>query len=133
MDDVFAGRMAGPHARRTAQKTALQAWVDTIPALPATPGLDAAAVARGRPLFNDAQVACASCHAGTLLTNNTTVDVGTGQALQVPSLRGVSWRAPVHAQRLRGDARRPLRRRRVRRRRQARRDVDALDGRRWAT
>jgi len=26
--------------------------------------------------------------------NNTTIDVGTGQPLQVPSLRGVSWRAP---------------------------------------
>src|SRR5439155_1200658 len=40
-------------------------------------------------------LACATCHAGTLLTNNTTVDVGTGQPLQVPSLRGVSWRAPL--------------------------------------
>ena len=32
---------------------------------------------------------------GTLLTNNATVDVGTGAAFQVPSLRGVSWRAPL--------------------------------------
>jgi hypothetical protein len=29
-----------------------------------------------------------------LLTNNSTVDVGTGRPLQVPSLRGVQWRAP---------------------------------------
>jgi cytochrome c peroxidase len=28
------------------------------------------------------------------MTNNATVDVGTGHAMQVPSLRGVSWRAP---------------------------------------
>jgi cytochrome c peroxidase len=52
------------------------------------------AVARGQTLFNDPSVGCATCHAGSLMTNNATVDVGTGQALQVPSLRGVSWRAP---------------------------------------
>jgi hypothetical protein len=94
MDDVFSGRMAGP-SLSPAQKTSLQSWVDTIPAMPATAGLDPSAVTRGQALFNDAKVACATCHAGTLLTNNTTVDVGTGQALQVPSLRGVSWRAPL--------------------------------------
>jgi mono/diheme cytochrome c family protein len=93
MDDVFSGRMAGPMLSDD-QKTALQSWVDTIPAMPETAGLDAGAVDRGKTLFNDPKVACASCHAGTLLTNNATVDVGTGQALQVPSLRGVSWRAP---------------------------------------
>jgi outer membrane protein assembly factor BamB len=93
MDDVFVQRMAGPQLASN-QKTALQSWIDTIPALPKVRGLDAAAVARGQALFNDAKVACASCHAGTLLTNNTTIDVGTGLALQVPSLRGVSWRAP---------------------------------------
>jgi mono/diheme cytochrome c family protein len=93
MDDVFVQRMAGPQLASN-QKTALQSWIDTIPALPKTRGLDAAAVARGQALFNDAKVACSSCHAGSLLTNNTTVVVGTGLALQVPSLRGVSWRAP---------------------------------------
>jgi mono/diheme cytochrome c family protein len=93
MGDVFSGRMAGP-SLTTDQAMAVQAWVDTIPALPAMAGLDAAAVARGKTLFNDANVGCATCHAGTLLTNNATVDVGTGSALQVPSLRGVVWRGP---------------------------------------
>jgi mono/diheme cytochrome c family protein len=93
MGDVFSGRMAGP-ALSTEQAMAVQSWVDTIPALPAMAGLDAAAVARGKALFEDSKVACATCHAGTLLTNNTTIDVGTGGALQVPSLRGVVWRAP---------------------------------------
>jgi mono/diheme cytochrome c family protein len=93
MDDVFVGRMAGPQLVAE-QKAALQSWIDTIPALPKARGLDAAAVTRGQALFNDANVACATCHAGTLLTNNATVDVGTGLPLQVPSLRGVSWRAP---------------------------------------
>jgi hypothetical protein len=93
MDDVFVGRMAGPPVSAD-QKQALQTWIDTIPALPVTAGLDASAVARGNALFGDAAVACGTCHAGTLLTSNATVDVGTGRAFQVPSLRGVSWRAP---------------------------------------
>jgi mono/diheme cytochrome c family protein len=93
MDDVFSGRMAGP-LLSSDQKNALEAWVDTIPLMPQTAGLDSAAVARGSMIFNDASVGCSACHAGSLLTNNTTVDVGTGQAFQVPSLRSVSWRAP---------------------------------------
>ena len=35
-----------------------------------------------------------SCHNGGLLTNNTTVDVGTRGSFQVPALRGLTWRAP---------------------------------------
>jgi hypothetical protein len=93
MDDVFSGRMAGPMLSAD-QKTALQSWVDLIPAMPPTAGLDAAAVVRGSMLFNDPNLACSTCHAGSLLTNNATVDVGTGQPMQVPSLRGVSWRGP---------------------------------------
>jgi len=93
MDDVFSGRMAGPILTAD-QKAVLQAWIDTIPAMPPTAGLDASAVARGNALFADPVLGCATCHAGSLLTNNLTVDVGTGQPFQVPSLRGVSWRAP---------------------------------------
>jgi mono/diheme cytochrome c family protein len=93
MDDVFSGRMAGPLLSDD-QKSALQAWIDTVPAMPSLAGLDAAAVTRGKALFEDAKVGCASCHGGALLTNNMTVDVGTGRAFQVPSLRGVAWRAP---------------------------------------
>jgi mono/diheme cytochrome c family protein len=93
VDDVFTGRMAGP-VLPGEQISALQAWVDTIPPLPVVAGLDAAAVARGQALFDDSKIACASCHGGALLTNNATVDVGTGRAYQVSSLLGVSWRAP---------------------------------------
>jgi mono/diheme cytochrome c family protein len=93
MDDVFSRRMAGPPLAAD-QKMALETWIDTIPAMPATAGLDAGAVARGKAVFTDATVGCAACHAGALLTNNATADVGTGQPFQVPSLRGVSWRAP---------------------------------------
>jgi mono/diheme cytochrome c family protein len=92
--NVFEHRMAGP-ALADDQSFALRSWVNTIPAMPQRTIPDAAAVARGQALFHDAQnVGCVSCHAGTILTDNATVDVGTGGSFQVPSLRGVVWRAP---------------------------------------
>jgi mono/diheme cytochrome c family protein/DNA-binding beta-propeller fold protein YncE len=94
VDDVFVRRMAGPPLSAE-QKGALQGWIDTIPALPRQSGLDPAAVARGQAVFTDATVACSTCHMGARLTNNTSVDVGTGGLFQVPSLLGVSWRAPL--------------------------------------
>jgi len=93
VDDVFSGRMAGPLLSGDETK-ALAEWIDGIPLLPSTAGLDAAAVARGKALFDDSKTNCASCHSGALLTNNATVDVGTGRAFQVSSLRGLAWRDP---------------------------------------
>ncbi len=93
VDDVFVGRMGGPNLETT-QTSALLHWIDTIPTLPALTKAPADSVARGKVLFESASVACGSCHTGARLTNNMTVDVGTGRALQVPSLTGVGWRAP---------------------------------------
>ncbi|MEI8257298.1 MAG: c-type cytochrome, partial [Deltaproteobacteria bacterium] len=63
-------------------------------ALPLVPPGNAAAADRGRALFQDTTVACASCHVAPLFTNNASMDVGTGGTFQVPSLRGLRWRAP---------------------------------------
>jgi hypothetical protein len=93
VDDVFSGRMAGP-VLSVEQKSAIESWGETIAPLPAMAGLNAAELERGKALFEDARIGCSSCHTGPLLTNNTTMDVGTGRAFQVPSLRGVAWRAP---------------------------------------
>jgi mono/diheme cytochrome c family protein len=96
VDEVFVGRMSGPPLS-TEQSSALLGWLDSVPELPTvtpTAATAVAAVTRGKALFGDATVGCASCHAGATFTNSTTVDVGTGRALQVPSLRGVAWRAP---------------------------------------
>lgn len=91
--DVLTRRMGGP-ALDAPHVDALGAWLDTIPAArPTRPATDAAAV-RGRALF--AGVAgCVECHDGPTLTNDETLDVGTGGAFQVPSLLGVSQRLPV--------------------------------------
>jgi hypothetical protein len=94
MTDVFQGRMSGP-ALATDQIDGLMTWIDAQPRVPRAAPTDAAAVGRGRALFNDStRAACASCHSGATFTNNTTVDVGTGAAFQVPSLVGIGSRGP---------------------------------------
>lgn len=95
-NEVMTKRMVGPTLGAD-QVSALGRWLDGQPELPAPPR-DAAAAERGRALFNDAQVGCATCHSGPALTNNQLVDVGTGDRFKVPSLLGVAYRAPyLHA------------------------------------
>jgi cytochrome c peroxidase len=91
--EVMNGRMSGPELQ-SGHIDALADWIDTVPAWKSGATSNQAAVERGRQLFNDAKLACASCHVGAKLTNNTTVDVGTGNAFQVPSLVGLAYRAP---------------------------------------
>jgi hypothetical protein len=93
VDEVFVRRMGGPELQ-PAHVQALGAWIDTLrPNAPMRSAEDAAAV-RGKVLFDSTAVGCASCHSGALLTNNTTVDVGTGGMFQVPSLVGVAYHQP---------------------------------------
>jgi hypothetical protein len=91
--EVMTVRMSG-FRLTDEQVAAFGGWVDTISTWRPREMADAEAVERGRILFNDEQVGCASCHRGQVMTNNETVDVGTGAAFQVPSLIGVSRRAP---------------------------------------
>jgi mono/diheme cytochrome c family protein len=92
--NVYVQRMSGA-ALTTDQTAALSAWVNAIPAPPAPTWVDAAAAAAGRAIFERADVGCTACHNGTKMTNNATVDVGTGGAFQVPPLVGVGWRTPL--------------------------------------
>lgn len=92
--DVMQGRMAGPELTAD-QTTALAHYIDKLPAMPAANAAAGPTVERGKALFNDATVGCATCHSGTRFTNNQTVDVGSEDGyLQVPSLLGVWARAP---------------------------------------
>jgi mono/diheme cytochrome c family protein len=94
MADVFVGRMLGP-TLASDQADMLLTWIDSQPRPLRPAPADAAAVERGRALFNDPQRgACASCHSGARFTNSQTVDVGTGGAFQVPSLVGIGSRGP---------------------------------------
>ncbi|HKP63245.1 MAG TPA: cytochrome-c peroxidase [Polyangiales bacterium] len=92
-DEVFTGRMSG-FGLRPAEVQALASWIDRQPLLRVEAQADAA-VERGRELFESASVGCKDCHSGDAFTNNETTDVGTGLALQVPSLRNVSFRTPL--------------------------------------
>ncbi|MGK3968030.1 c-type cytochrome [Sorangium sp. So ce118] len=93
MREVLEKRMGGS-LPDLARLDAFAAWLDTIKALPRSKPANEDAVSRGEALFNDPTLACATCHSGEKLTNNQTVDVGTGKPFQVPSLRGLAARAP---------------------------------------
>jgi DNA-binding beta-propeller fold protein YncE len=85
----MSGEMLGPR-----KINAFAHWIDALPLVPTSPPADAEAAARGKALFDDAVVGCASCHSGDKLTNHENADVGTGKAFQVPSLVGVAHRGP---------------------------------------
>jgi mono/diheme cytochrome c family protein len=92
MEEVLVGRMGGVHQSQD-RAEALQSWLFALQPPPAPRAADDPAAVRGHALFvGEAQ--CGSCHAGAKLTDNKTVDVGTGEPLQVPSLVGVAYRAP---------------------------------------
>lgn len=93
MNEVFVKRMGGTQ-RDPRRARLLSRWMDSIPKLEHDAPLDMAAVERGKTIYNDAKVACASCHSGPKLTNNQFADVGTGKPFQVPTLMGVADRAP---------------------------------------
>jgi cytochrome c peroxidase len=91
--EVFVQRMGG--AQQTTERlNALGGWLFALhPSDPMRAANDPA-VMRGHELFNASEVGCNGCHSGAKLTNNQTVDVGTGEPLQVPSLVGIAYRAP---------------------------------------
>lgn len=70
---------------------AIKSWLDKLPALSLAASPDADS---GKALFESAELGCSSCHSGPQLTNNQTLDVGTGGAFQVPSLLGLGLRGP---------------------------------------
>jgi hypothetical protein len=94
VNDVYTVRMSGA-VLPDVQRSALTGWVQAIPAPAAPVASKSSAAQRGRALFERADVGCAGCHSGPKFTNNTTVDVGTGGAFQVPPLVGVGWRTPL--------------------------------------
>jgi len=93
MTEVFVHRMGG--AQQTEDRlAALTGWMFAQqPSAPLRAANDPA-VTRGHDLFNSDEVGCNSCHAGAKLTDNQTVDVGTGEPFQTPSLVGIAHRAP---------------------------------------
>jgi mono/diheme cytochrome c family protein len=93
MGEVFVTRMGG--VPQSAERVdALANWLFAQRPPAGLRASDDPAVVRGQALFHSEQVACGSCHSGEKLTNNESVDVGTGGLFQVPSLVGIAHRAP---------------------------------------
>lgn len=93
MSKVFVERMGGQE-QSPERVAAMTEWMRGIPRILGPDLVDEAAVARGKALFENDALACSSCHGGDALTNNETVDVGTGRAFQTPTLMGIRNRAP---------------------------------------
>lgn len=93
MDDVFSIRMAGATPTRSEHRS-LGPFLDRVPAPAPTAAVDPDAAARGKAVFDAPEVGCNACHSGALLSTKAIVDVGTGGKFKVPSLIGVSARAP---------------------------------------
>jgi len=93
VDEVFSRRMGGAHLDQ-AHVGALADWIETLSPNARMRSADDESALRGKALFESAEVGCSGCHNGAKLTNNTTVDVGTGGAFQVPSLVGVAYHQP---------------------------------------
>jgi hypothetical protein len=92
METIFVARMGGVH-QSPERLDALARWMNSIQPRPLLRAATDPAVARGRDLFVGA-AECSQCHDGPKFTNNQTIDVGTGLALQVPSLIGIGHRGP---------------------------------------
>lgn len=92
VDEVLVGRMRGSRLHPVTAR-AFASWIDGLEP-PPRPIADAAAVARGRSLFESAEHECSTCHSGPSYSVGDTVDVGTGGAFQIPVLVGVAYRAP---------------------------------------
>jgi len=95
VDEVMLKRMSLAATVDASQRAALEDWIDSVPRAATADELDAAAVERGRVLFNDTQLACATCHVGPDYTDNLPHNVGTGAAFITPSLIDVNVRAPL--------------------------------------
>ncbi len=92
MDITFTRGMGGD-ALSPRQKFAFTNWLDRLPLLRTHAPAASDAVERGRVVFEGA-AGCGDCHAGPALTNNATMNIGTGGDFQVPSLLGAVGRAP---------------------------------------
>jgi mono/diheme cytochrome c family protein len=92
-DEVLTRRLSGPQLSLD-QKAALQTWLFEIPSPVHASSADESSAARGKILFESADAGCSSCHSGPRMTNDQTVDVGSGGSFQVPPLVGVVMRAP---------------------------------------
>ncbi len=91
LNDTLVSRMGG-QAPSDQEVVGLERYLDGLPRVVPPRSNDAEDVLQGANLFT--KLRCDGCHAGPLLTDNFSHDVGTGGEFQTPSLRGIAYRAP---------------------------------------
>jgi hypothetical protein len=94
--EIMVHRMGGI-LQSPEREAAFKHWLFQLSPPAAIVAANDARAVRGHALFQSPEVGCSGCHAGAHLTNNRSVFVGTtedSKPLQVPSLRGVGYRAP---------------------------------------
>lgn len=91
MTDTFSKRMGGG-TLMPSQVTALGAWLDTIPAPKASRRLTDLELKAGVEAFQKGQ--CANCHLSNGTQEGPASDIGTGERVRAPSLKGLAARAP---------------------------------------
>jgi mono/diheme cytochrome c family protein len=89
-DEVYTHRMGGA-MQSDARSVAFERWLFAAVRAPAGTEVDESLRAEGEALFVDH--GCATCHSGSRMTNEQTVEF-RGKRLQVPSLRRVALRPP---------------------------------------
>lgn len=93
MKEVFEFRMQGPTIA-SPRADDLAGWIDQVDPVETSP-TESTLVERGRQLFDDAIVACTSCHSGPDFSDHQMVQVrADDEPRKTPSLRGVGNRAP---------------------------------------
>jgi DNA-binding beta-propeller fold protein YncE/mono/diheme cytochrome c family protein len=97
LDETFTRLQgAGLHGR---ERRALMDYITSLPG-PARPYDPSSLVRRGRAIFESAETGCATCHRGSLLTDNTQHDVGSKahvdsrSEFDTPSLRYLGGGGP---------------------------------------
>lgn len=93
-DLTSRGRMGGQGLNAT-QLDAIAAYIDWTREVDVPlKGANDASIARGKAIFERADVACASCHRGDRLTDNQGHAIRGVQNLNTPGLRGIAATAP---------------------------------------
>jgi hypothetical protein len=96
INDLFHNR-AGVGVPPMDRIARLEAWLGSLRPPPPIVARGTAPAVRGKKLFESDAVGCTKCHAGAEVATSSNQDVGVDSphAFQVPSLRGVGYRAPL--------------------------------------
>ncbi len=93
MSEVFQFRMGGINLSPV-HTNHMADWLETLQPLRTDEPIEQESIERGEQVFNDPEVGCLDCHNGEKFTSPGSFPVTSEGSTQVPSLIGLSMRAP---------------------------------------